>query len=97
VNKVTVRLRDLVALDPLILTYPKGKEFIVDVLDGRSQSPLRVIFTVNREGATAATNMWPHRLPNPSVGNPTTETLTKICPVITVVTKVTFSSRANNP
>jgi hypothetical protein len=101
VNKVTVRLKDLTALNERILTLPKGTEFILDIVDsggkGRSQTPLKIVFTINREGSTAATNMWPHRLVNPRVGLSIMETVTKLSPATTRVIQHVRFDKSYNP
>lgn len=79
-RKVTVRLQPLASAgrNLSILSLSKGSEFIVSLFDKRSQSPIRVIFTVNREHLTAVTNMWPHRFLMPRVGYPVKENVLSI-------------------
>lgn len=85
-SKVTVNLSDIDGFAVDGMDKPaKGIRFVIDLINDRSHAPIGVVFTVNRDGSTAATNGWPHRLDLPRVGKPTFEFVDKIFPLATEV------------
>ena len=67
--KVTVKLSDLSGIFVNGDTSSVSR-FVLDLVCPRSREPVGVIFAVNRDNSTAATNGWPHRFELPQVGDP---------------------------
>lgn len=77
--KVTVNLQSLESFIPTIRSANIGTRLVIDVIDPATRkSPVGVIFTVNRFGATAATNGWPARFELPHVSQPVAFKVTSV-------------------
>lgn len=68
--KVTVSISALIPLLPEHLKLDKGREMVLKFVHQSSKDLIPIVFKVNREEATAATNSWPWQFGLPAVGNP---------------------------